>query len=203
MADLTTLVVDYGGVLTNPLWPVIAEGCVAMGLEPDAFLTVASAGGEQAEVFHAYERGEISPSDFASRLSGWLGVEIVDTNDLLRTMEPDLRMFAAVGAARRQGVTTVLLSNSWGTALYRHDLIAQGFDHVLISGDISMRKPEPRIYEETLRRAGAQGSECVFVDDTAVNFPPAEALGIVSVHHVDAATTIAELERLFELSLKA
>jgi FMN phosphatase YigB (HAD superfamily) len=66
-----------------------------------------------------------------------------------------------------------------------------------------MRKPAPRIYElgaEAIDRAPAQ---CVFVDDLPFNLPPAQELGMATVHHIDAATTIAELERLFGIALGA
>ena len=38
--------------------------------------------------------------------------------------------------------------------------------------------------------------ECVFVDDLACNLKPARELGMATVHHTSAATTVAQLERL-------
>ena len=43
-------------------------------------------------------------------------------------------------------------------------------------------------------------AECVYVDDLPFNLPPAEELGMATVHHVGAEQTIAELERLLGVS---
>jgi putative hydrolase of the HAD superfamily len=60
-----------------------------------------------------------------------------------------------------------------------------------------MRKPEPAIYELMLGVLDVDARDSVFVDDLAANLPPAAALGMTVVHHVDTRTTLAELDRLF------
>ena len=52
-------------------------------------------------------------------------------------------------------------------------------------------------YDLALAAAGVPAERCVFVDDTAENLPPAEALGIRTVHHVDPAATVRLLGQLF------
>jgi putative hydrolase of the HAD superfamily len=42
----------------------------------------------------------------------------------------------------------------------------------------------------------------VYVDDLEFNLAPAEALGMATVHHTSAATTIPELERLLGRALR-
>lgn len=59
-----------------------------------------------------------------------------------------------------------------------------------------MAKPDPAIYELALDRIGLPGERCVFVDDHAVNPPPAAELGIATVHVTDEDTAVAELEAL-------
>jgi putative hydrolase of the HAD superfamily len=44
-------------------------------------------------------------------------------------------------------------------------------------------------------------AECVFVDDLPPNVRGAVAVGMVGVHHVDTATTLTELEALFDVQL--
>ena len=46
------------------------------------------------------------------------------------------------------------------------------------------------------RRSGCEPSACVFVDDLAFNLPPAQELGMATIHHVQSEQTIEELERL-------
>ncbi len=43
-------------------------------------------------------------------------------------------------------------------------------------------KPEPQAYQVVLSRLAAAPADCVFVDDTPQNLPPAQALGILTVH---------------------
>ena len=42
----------------------------------------------------------------------------------------------------------------------------------------------------------------MFVDDLAVNLKPARELGLATLHHTDAAETVAALERLLGVPLR-
>ena len=74
------------------------------------------------------------------------------------------------------------------------------FDAVVISGEVGMRKPEPRDLP-------ARCSTCwrsrrrrpCFVDDLPRTSRAAPALGLVGVHHTSYDETAAELEVLFGL----
>ena len=66
----------------------------------------------------------------------------------------------------------------------------------MISGEEGIRKPEPEIYALAAERMGLAPEALVFVDDLPGNLKPARALGMATVHHTAAATTIAELEEL-------
>ena len=61
----------------------------------------------------------------------------------------------------------------------------------MISGEsrahASRRK---RMYELGAERAGVPAELCVFVDDLPFNLTPAEELGMATVHHTSAETTI-------------
>jgi epoxide hydrolase-like predicted phosphatase len=110
-------------------------------------------------------------------------------------------MVDAVRAARAAGVRTGLVSNSWGAARYPHDLLAELFDGIVISGQEGMRKPAPAIYALGAERIGVPAAACVFVDDLDFNLVPARELGMTAVHHTEPARTIAELEGLLGLAL--
>jgi 2-haloacid dehalogenase len=51
------------------------------------------------------------------------------------------------------------------------------FDSILISGDVKMVKPDPRIFRIFLERSGRKAEECLFVDDNKINTEAARALG--------------------------
>jgi HAD superfamily hydrolase (TIGR01509 family) len=85
---------------------------------------------------------------------------------------------------------------------YPHELFDELFDGVVISGELGIRKPSRRMYELGAERAGVSAERCVYVDDLPFNLAPAEKLGMATVHHTAAETTIPELERLLGIPLQ-
>ncbi len=57
-------------------------------------------------------------------------------------------------------------------------------------------KPDPAIYKLLLSRYGLIPEECVFLDDTAENLPPANALGIRTIRFVSFEQAVADVEGL-------
>ncbi len=55
------------------------------------------------------------------------------------------------------------------------------FDLVVSSYNLKIQKPDPRIYNHTLKKLGIQAQEAVFIDDVVENVRAAEALGIRGV----------------------
>jgi epoxide hydrolase-like predicted phosphatase len=103
--------------------------------------------------------------------------------------------------AREAGIKTALVSNSWGVHRYPHDMFDELFDGVVISAEEGIRKPAVKMYELGAERAGADPTDCVYVDDLPFNLTPAEELGMATVHHTDAAITIPRLEELLGTQL--
>lgn len=156
-----------------------------------------------------FETGRVETEHFQRELSAALSEGLdrpISAENLIPRMLQDLRldreMIRAVRTARRSGIPTALLSNSWGVEYYPHDLLAQLFDQIVISGQVGMRKPDPAIFEMAVERIGLPASECLFVDDLHHNIEAAEAAGIRGVLHVEAKRTIPELERLLGISLR-
>lgn len=51
------------------------------------------------------------------------------------------------------------------------------FDHLIVSHEVGLRKPQPGIYDHVIERLGVHPTECVFVDDLPVNIEAARARG--------------------------
>jgi HAD superfamily hydrolase (TIGR01509 family) len=94
-----------------------------------------------------------------------------------------------------------VLSNSWGNE-YPMQGWDELFDAVVISGEVGMRKPEPRIFEHVLRLIDLPATECVFVDDLPHNVTAAVELGFVGVVHRTYDETAAELEAILGRRLR-
>ncbi|MDQ4026166.1 MAG: HAD family phosphatase [Actinomycetota bacterium] len=206
------LVVDFGGVLTTPLQTAMVAFAQEMGIEMQHLVRAALGGymgGEDALVFD-FETGKISEeefcTEFARRLGEYSGTP-VDPSGLVTRMFSELAleesMFAAVESARRAGLKTGLLSNSWGTGLYPHDRLADAFDVSVISGEVGLRKPDPAIFELTTARLGVAAERCVFVDDHPGHLASAAEAGMTTVLHREPARTIEELEALLGVPLRA
>jgi putative hydrolase of the HAD superfamily len=121
---------------------------------------------------------------------------------LFAGMAPDEPMLEAVAAARRGGIRTGLVSNSWGEEGYDRTRFGELFDVLVISGELGVRKPQPEIYALATERLGVPPERCVFVDDLPGNLKPAAALGMATVLHKDAGATIPRLEALLGVSLR-
>jgi putative hydrolase of the HAD superfamily len=196
------LLVDFGGVLTSNVFSSFGAFCESEGLEADAVLSRFRTDEAARALLVDLECGRIGEAEFESWFAELLGVApdgLIDR--LFAGMEPDEAMLGAVAAARGAGVRTGLISNSWTRRHYDPRRLSELFDAVVISGEVGMRKPDPGIYELALERVERPAERCVFVDDLPGNLKPARALGMATVHHRAAETTLPELEELLGVPL--
>jgi epoxide hydrolase-like predicted phosphatase len=199
----TGLLIDWGGVLTTNLFASFHAHCLRAEIDPQTLLGRFREDPEFRELLIALEKGEIDEPAFEQRFAALLEVEPEGLIDgLFSGVAPDLEMLDAVRRAHAAGVRTGLVSNSWGTHRYPHELFDELFDGVVISGELGIRKPSRRMYELGAERAGVPAERCVYVDDLPFNLTPAEQLGMATVHHTSAETTIPELERLLGIALR-
>ena len=70
------------------------------------------------------------------------------------------------------------------------------FDEFIVSYEVGVMKPDPRIYQEALRRSGLPASACVFVDDRPGNVEGALRVGIHAVRFESPTQFASELTRL-------
>jgi epoxide hydrolase-like predicted phosphatase len=197
-----TLLIDWGGVLTTNLFASFGAFCEQIGVAPERLGELFRGNRAFRDLLIAFEEGSLAEPDFEQGFAAVLGCEHTGLIDrLFAQVAPDPAMIGAVRAARAAGIRTGLVSNSWGTRRYDRTLLAELFDGVVISGEIGIRKPAPRIYELGAEAVGAAPGDCVFVDDLPFNLTPAAELGMATVHHVAAASTIPELERLLGAAL--
>jgi epoxide hydrolase-like predicted phosphatase len=97
--------------------------------------------------------------------------------------------------------TTALLSNAWDDlrqALIEEWKIIDAFDHVIISAEVGLAKPDPRIFQLTLARVGAEPEEAVFIDDFIENIQAARGVGLHAIHFQNPHQALGELELLLD-----
>jgi 2-haloacid dehalogenase len=57
------------------------------------------------------------------------------------------------------------------------------FEDIVLSGDVGLVKPDPRIYLLLLERIGRTAGECLFIDDSEANILAAHEVGFGTIHY--------------------
>ena len=191
--------------MTTNIWDSFSAFCEAEGLEPGAVKGLFRSDPEALATLRMLERGELGDEEFESRFGAYLGIDdhagLIDR--LFAGLGPDEAMRAAVRAARTAGAPTGLISNSFGTGIYKRGNFDGLFDAIVISGEVGLHKPEPEIYLLACERLGIEPAEAIFVDDLRENIAGAEAVGMTGVLHRDPAATIARCEEFLGVRLAA
>jgi epoxide hydrolase-like predicted phosphatase len=210
--QLNALVIDWGGVLTQPIVDTVRRWIAADQIDWERYvavvgpwLTDAYADGDGVgNPVHALERGECTVAEFEQLLAGLLirtdGTPVIADGLLSRMLSagtPVPAMYQMIRDLRARGVRTALLSNSWGSDWYPRDDFPDLFDAVVISGEVGMRKPEPRIFRHAAALLDLEPGHCVFVDDVEANVKAAIGCGMTGVHHTVPALTQQRLTELF------
>jgi 2-haloacid dehalogenase len=100
---------------------------------------------------------------------------------------------------RAAGRPLYALSN-WSSETFPHAQdrfpFLSWFDGVVISGDVGLVKPDPRLFRLLLERYDLVARETIYIDDQPANVRAAAALGLIAIQFRDAAALRTELERL-------
>jgi 2-haloacid dehalogenase len=98
-----------------------------------------------------------------------------------------------------RGVPLYALSN-WSHETYplaeRRFAFLKLFRGLVISGEVGMIKPDPRIFVHLLERFGIAAGDAVYIDDNPKNAAAATALGLHGIHFTEPAKLRRELEHL-------
>jgi len=204
--SITTVISDFGGVLTTPL---VQSFAAVQDETAIPFEELAKAMGRIEEEdgkhpLYELEKGNLTEVDFLTKLGDALEPALGHRPELHRFSEiyfealhPNPPMIDLMREAKAGGHRMGLLTNNvreW-EPLWRSMLpVDEIFEVVVDSGFVGCRKPEPEIYELTLERLdGVPAGECLFVDDVDVNCTTARELGMSAVHYQHNDQAIPEI----------
>jgi epoxide hydrolase-like predicted phosphatase len=108
--------------------------------------------------------------------------------DYIRSSRPQ---FKAAICSNFSSLLRPLLEKKWK--------IVDAFDVVVISSEVKLLKPDPRIYQLTLKRLHVKPEEAIFIDDTEKNVLGAQALGIHGILFKDSQDTIQQIEKIIQM----
>ncbi len=92
-----------------------------------------------------------------------------------------------------------ILSNAWSNARqvfierFHFDIVSE---LMIISAEVGLAKPDPRIYTLTLEQLAVAPEEAIFVDDVLENVLAARALGIHAIQFETTAQVITTIKAL-------
>ena len=159
----------------------------------------------------ALERGELNAAEFHRALNdeGLALGFIIDAAAIMATIgegsgaRPE--MLHAIRTLRANGFKVGALTNNWAdergsTTPLGLDSV-DGFDGVIESAKVGLRKPDPRIYELACTMLATAPDRCVFLDDLGINLKPARAMGMATIKVSDPAVALRELGAIVGLNL--
>lgn len=97
--------------------------------------------------------------------------------------------------------TTALLSNAWDDLRgVLEDVweIDEIFDHIFISAELGMAKPDDVIYQHVIEELGDRPEEMVFIDDFPENVQAARKNGLNAIHFRSREQALGELRELLD-----
>ena len=91
-----------------------------------------------------------------------------------------------------------LISNAWPDLrdYITKQKIDDAFDHMVISAEVGVMKPEARIYQIALEQSGVSPNEAVFVDDFIENIEGCQAVGMHGIHFRSPGQALDELRKI-------
>ncbi len=183
---LRAVIFDYGMVLTGPPNAEAHEALVrTTGLQPERFEDFYWANR------HAYDEGKLTGITFWQKFLLGAGLDnspakVAELNHwdarMWTTQNPV--MLAWQLELKQHGLLTAILSNMGDSVLenmMREFDWLDRFDVLVWSYQHRVAKPDPAIYEHTMRQLGTRADETLFIDDKSVNIEAARALGMIAI----------------------
>jgi putative hydrolase of the HAD superfamily len=200
---IRAVVFDWGGVLVRTSDGSLREAwerrlglmpgqssAIVFGVETNYDIQTGRVTDEQHWAWVRQRLG-LSQRELADFRRDFFARDAVDV-DLLAYIDR-LRSRYTVGLlSNASSIARRLLSDKYG--------ILDHFDSVTISSEEGVMKPDARIYQIALARAGARAEEAIFVDDVLENVLAARRLGMEGVHFVDPTAALADLAGLTGIS---
>ncbi|MBO9616226.1 MAG: HAD family phosphatase [Dyadobacter sp.] len=199
---IRNIIFDLGDVILNIDVPIASKSFAELsGREQHEIFTIF----KESEVFRQFETGLMDEPTFRNYVREILNFpdlsdEAIDTawNSLLLDLPPErVELLKKLATKYR----LFLLSNTSSIHITQVNKILEAstgvekledlFEIVFLSYEMGLMKPDTRIYQEVLDKAGLKAEETLFLDDNADNIRSAAQLGIETIH-VQKPVTILE-----------
>ncbi|WKZ37279.1 MAG: HAD family phosphatase [Anaerolineales bacterium] len=195
---------DFGGVLQRTEFQAPRQHLAErFGMDYDDMDKLVFGGGPNGTAAKA-TTGEISVDQHWKSVARKLKIR----DDEIAALEAeffggDVIDWSMVGFLRslRPRHKTGLISNAWSDM--REYLLKKklddAFDHLVISAEVGIAKPDGRIYHLALQQAQVKAHEAVFVDDVKVNIEACQEIGMQGILFKEPQEAMGQLKQLLKI----
>ena len=196
--SIITIIFDLGGVMVWTHWSRLTEPLARLtGITPNEVMERIRTG----DAYFPYMRGELDFSEFHSKLTDDLGLEVTP-DELLELWNSILEPNKAINPIikRLKGRYRLAVGSNTDHSHFTRgnevQVAALEFDDVLVSYELGVCKPDPEFFRRGLAKLGVAAEECIFIDDLEDNVSAARSLGITGIRFEAAEQLERELEAL-------
>lgn len=203
MAEIKAVIFDFGGVLvtmTDDRPRIQLAESLGVPLTHLDELVFFSRTAQLASM------GEISVEAHWEAVGNALGIPLVDMPGFLEQYwsadDVNWRLLDTIRSLSPR-YKVGLLSNAWDDLRQTmHDRwnITELFDVMIISAEVGMVKPDPRIFHLAVDRLGVQPAEAVFIDDMQMNVEAARKVGLSAIQFRNTDQVLSDMETLLGVS---
>lgn len=184
---IKNLIIDFGGVLIDLDRQRCLDNFKKLGM-PDTEVVLDVY--HQQDFFQQYEKGLITTAEFRDVIREKIGKPVTDArideawNSFLVNI-PTYKLDLLLNL--RKDYVVYLLSNTnelhWQWSCqhafpYKTFRVEDYFEHIFLSYEMKMAKPDAEIFRRVLDETGIVPQETLFIDDSDANCRTAETLGI-------------------------
>jgi epoxide hydrolase-like predicted phosphatase len=190
MKPIEAVIFDFGGVISVPVFHDLDPVDDDFGVPRGSLNRLLFGGPDEPNPdFHRLETGELSFADYLAglqrRAPEIIGREL-DADAFMRFsatrgLQIQWPVVHRIQGLRDDGMKLALLTNNakeFSDAWRASFPVLELFPVVIDSSEVGLRKPDPRIYELTCERVGAEPTAAVFLDDNEENVESARAVGL-------------------------
>ena len=213
MSDYTTIIFDFGGVITSSPFEAFNRLEAERGVPQDSVRRINSANPD-GNAWALFERAEIDAAQFDMLFANEAAMMDVNLRgaDVLAVLAGDVRpeMVAALDTLKERNFTLGCITNNVpsgkGAGMAMTDQKAEQvaeimarFDHVIESSKAGIRKPDPRIYQMMCAALSVEPAQCVYLDDLGINCKPAAMLGMDAIKVTGGRQALKELGQILHI----
>lgn len=193
---IKAVIFDIGGVLVNKS-PVLREILDEFGLKEGEIYDY------YLETLRKLEVGEIDEPTFWQLFTKKFNItkSVPNPSPLIKRYKEEIKINEGTleikSHLKRKGFKLAALSNTIPPhADYLKTLgVFENFDVVILSNEVGLLKPDPKIYELILQRLDVNPEETIFIDDDPNYIKGAEKVGIKGLVFLDARQLKKDLEK--------